>query len=102
MVTTTSNTNSYKQQTVINEFQQKPKEKKQQLFINEFPEETKYHPMIQQTVLSKPKNNPRKAAMDARIAKRKEKRIWLKHELPKNTGETNKLKNFNKKPKRSI
>ena len=70
--------------------------------MNEFPEETKYHLAIQQTVLYKPKNNPTKAVMDSRIAKRKEKRIRLKHELAKNTKETNKLKNVNKKPKLSI
>ena len=58
--------------------------------------------MIQQTVLSKPKTNPTKAAMDARIVKRKEKRIRLEHELAKNIEATNKFKNFNKKPKLSI
>ena len=58
--------------------------------------------MIQQMVLSKPKTNPTKAAMDARIVKRKEKRIWLEHELAKNTEAANKFKNFNKKPKLSI
>ena len=37
--------------------------------------------------------------MDAKIGKSKQKRVRLENELPKNTEESNKLENFNKKPK---
>ena len=36
--------------------------------------------------------------MDAKIGKSKQKRVRLKNELPKNTEESNTLKNLNQKP----
>ena len=80
------NPRSYKKGPIINKSEQKP-------------EEIKYQPTVQQTVLSKPKIIWIKALMDAKIGKSKQKRVRLKNELPKNTEESNTLKNLNKKPK---
>ena len=62
-------------------------------------------PLIQRTVLSKPKTVSVQEMMDARLEKREkrtEKRTMLENKLVQNINETNNLKNLNKKRKVSV
>ena len=78
---------SYEKRAKINKFEQKSV--------------AKYQPLIQRTVISKPKNITTKEMMNVRIEKRKEKRtekkLLFENKLAQNTEKTNKLKNINKK-----
>ena len=83
---------TYEKCVSINEFEQKPVDK--------------YEPLIQRTVLSKPKTVSVQEMMDARLEKKREKRTekrtMLENKLVQNIKETNNLKNLNKKRKVSM